>query len=580
MRFRNSPHRPHLAAVLGAASVVAALTLVSAGTVSAVGPTIPAKGATPTPTTARKAPSATTKSTSGKSTSKTTISKSASKARTPSVKGDFTMFASPSKRTIAAGEETTTQVTLKKTGGFASIVNITASGVPSGVKISFPPRIQFFAPVTMKVPASVDDGTYKITFRGTSGKISRTATFTLVVDGVLEGAEEGDAGDELPEVGPSSSGPSTVPGASTLPGASTVPGASTTAPSTTIGANTTSTTVAGVVRSLNPTTTVFGATTVAGTTVAAGDYSVAVSPVRVILPVGGAQSFPITASINGAPLTTATYTLAGLPTGVTSSLGTASSLGATTVTLSAPAGTAAGTSVITVAASSNGIAKSATFELIVTTDMAVAITPQTLVATAGGSASASVTVGTVTSFTSLSTLSLSGLPAGVTGSFATPTFTSGTTTLTLAVGSTVAVGNYPFTLTATAGSTIRSSLATLSVNATTGSTGGTGTATNTGTAAELSLSLNPAAQSVAVNGTIRYTATVSGTAVGTAGAVIAVGGLPQNASVSVVSNPTTNTSTITITVAAPVALGTSTIVVTATAGSLFRTATTQLTITA
>ncbi len=569
-RHLNSEHRAKGAAGLFGISALAIAVAFGATTAAnAVGPTLPPKpaaGATPT-TVKKSTPSKTTRAKSG--STKTTAKKSSA-----STKGDFTMSAAPSKQTIAAGETTTTQINLKKASGFASIVNITASGVPAGVKISFPPRIQSFAPVSVKVPTSVDDGTYRITFKGTAGKLVHTTVFTLVVDGILEGATD----DTLPGLDPTAS--STAPGASTVPGASTttVPGASTVPGSTTIPPSTTSTTTAGVVRPLNSTTTLPGSAGPTTTTLvaAAGEFVIAVNPVRVILPVGGAQTFPITASSNGAPVTNVTYTLAGLPTGVTSSLGTASAQGATAVTVTAPAGTAPGTSVITVAGSANGKTKSATFELIVTADLAVAVTPQALVATAGGSTSGSVTLGTVTTFTAVATLSISGLPAGVTPTFASPSFTSGTTTLTLAVAATVPVGTYPFTVTATAGSTVRSSIATLAVNAANGTTVSTGT----GTAAELSVAVNPTAQSTAINGNVRYTITVSGTAVGTAGAVIAVGGLPQNATISVVSNPTTNTATISITVGSPVALGVYNLTISATAGSLVRTSTAQLTVTA
>jgi hypothetical protein len=562
--------RPLIATCV-AATLALAFAAGSSSGVGAVGPTVPPKGATPSATTTKPAtsPSASPKSGSSKKTSskKSTGKKSTkSSSKSSSTKGNFTMSASPAKQTIAAGESTTTQVDLKKTSGFASIVTITASGVPNGVKLSFPPRIQNFAPVTVQVPASVDDGTYKITFKGTAGSLVHTTVFTLVIDGILEGA----TGDTLPPVGPDGS---TVVPPSTAPGSPT-----------TIAASTTTTTTNAIVRPLNSTIPGLPTTIATGpTTVAPGDFVVTPGLNRYIVPVGGGQVVNLTTLAAGAAVP-ATFAFTGLPAGVTAVPGVTNAQGVTAIALAAAPGTPVSTAVVTATATVNGRAKTTTFEVVLTADMAVVVNPNLFTAAPGGSATGSIWVGTAPGFATPSALSISGLPAGVTAAVGSPTLASGTTPLTLTVSASVPVGSYPFTVIATAGTVVRNSTASLTVGTGTAAAppttvAGSG-ATNTGTNADLALSLNPAAGTVAVNGTIKIAATVSGTAVGATGAVISVGGLPTNASVSVVTNPTTNTSTITIVVGAPVALGNYQVTVTATAGAFFRPAAYVLTVTA
>ncbi len=589
MRFRLPPLSTRVTAA-GLAATALSVILVAGSPITggAVGPTLPPKsGGTPTtkkastgPTTPKAAP----KKSSSKSTSKSTAKAATKKpaVKKPTTRGSFTMAANPSRRTVAAGETTTTEVGLKKSGGFSSIVNITASGVPDGVKLSFPPRIQNFAPVTAKISTSVDDGTYRITFRGTSGGISRTAVFTLVVDGILEGAVD-DPEDTLPVPGPDGSTTTTIAGAPPASGASTT---------TTASSTSTTTTTPGIVRSLSSTTIPVGGTTpvgstVAGTTIAPGDFTLTAAPFRIIVPVGGTANLPVTASAAGAPVTNVAYVLTNVPNGVTATVGAANAQGVSTVAIAAGANAPAVTAVVTVSGTANGRVKTTTFELVVITDMAVAVNPPSFTAAPGGAASGAVSVVGVPGFATQANLTITGLPSGVTPAFAVPTLLNATTTLTLTVAANVPAGTYPFTVTATAGNIVRNSLATLVVGTAPASASVTPTATgttvalsNTGTAAELSLTLNPITLSAPVGGAARITATVSGTAVGTAGAIISVGGLPQNASVSVVANPTTSTSTITIIIGSPVVIGTYPITVTATAGTLFRTATTQLTVTA
>jgi hypothetical protein len=72
----------------------------------------------------------------------------------------------------------------------------------------------------------------------------------------------------------------------------------------------------------------------------------------------------------------------------------------------------------------------------------------------GGTANYTVTITRTGGFTSAITMSISGLPAGATETFAPNPATGSSTTLTVTVAKSVAKGTYPFTVTGTGGSPV------------------------------------------------------------------------------------------------------------------------------
>jgi len=93
--------------------------------------------------------------------------------------------------------------------------------------------------------------------------------------------------------------------------------------------------------------------------------------------------------------------------------------------------------------------------------------------TQGTSATDTISVDDVDGFTGAVTLSVSGLPSGVTGTFATNP-TTGTSTLTLAASSSAATGSSTITVTGVSGSINKSTTFTLTVNSSGGGSGGGG----------------------------------------------------------------------------------------------------------
>lgn len=202
-------------------------------------------------------------------------------------------------------------------------------------------------------------------------------------------------------------------------------------------------------------------------------------------------------------------------------------------------------------------------------DFTLSPSASTLSAAAGSSGTITLTATPFNSFKTSVLLSTISLPSGVTAAFkpASIANASGTSTLTLTVGSSVAAGSYLIGIVGTAGSIANATAVNLTV---TGGTGG------------FSLSANPSSLSVQAgkSGTSTISSGVSG---GFSSAVsLAASGLPSGVTASF--SPTTisggsGSSTLTLTASSGASAGTSTLTITGAGGGLTETATISLTIT-
>jgi len=95
---------------------------------------------------------------------------------------NFTVSASPSSQTVTSGGAASYNVTISPTGGFASQVTLSVSGLPSGATGSFTPN-PATASATLSVTTSTSTlpGGYTLTIIGVSGSLTHTTTVTLVV---------------------------------------------------------------------------------------------------------------------------------------------------------------------------------------------------------------------------------------------------------------------------------------------------------------------------------------------------------------------------------------------------------------
>lgn len=97
---------------------------------------------------------------------------------------DFTITVSPTSRSVKRGHSTTYTVTVAASGGFTGTVSLSVSGLPSGTSGTFSPSsINTAGTSTLTVLTANGSarGTFTLTFQGTSGTLSHTATATLTL---------------------------------------------------------------------------------------------------------------------------------------------------------------------------------------------------------------------------------------------------------------------------------------------------------------------------------------------------------------------------------------------------------------
>lgn len=191
-------------------------------------------------------------------------------------------------------------------------------------------------------------------------------------------------------------------------------------------------------------------------------------------------------------------------------------------------------------------------------DFGGSVSPGSQTVVPGGTTSYTVTVSPLNGFTGDVTLSVSGLPSGVTGGFSPNPVTggSGTSTLTLNAASSTALGNYTFTITGNSGSLAHSITANLTVNSSLGDFTG---------------SVQPNPQNILAGGSATYTITISPTGGYTGDVNLSVTGLPPGSTSNL--SPTTihaasGTATLTIFTASSTPQNVYPITITATSGPL------------
>jgi hypothetical protein len=212
------------------------------------------------------------------------------------------------------------------------------------------------------------------------------------------------------------------------------------------------------------------------TAATAADFSLGVMPASISLTANGTTNVvSILATAQNGFSSNVQVTIAGLPTGVTaqpSSL-TLTPGTAATVTLSAPAGTAAGSSTATITGTSGALTHAASLPITVIApppaqaDFSLAVSPQSLSLTVGGAGQpVQLTATALNGFSATTAVALSGLPAGVTANPASVSLTPGTPqSITLTAGNSAQAGTANVAFTGTSGSLSHTATLALTVAA-------------------------------------------------------------------------------------------------------------------
>jgi subtilase family serine protease len=188
--------------------------------------------------------------------------------------------------------------------------------------------------------------------------------------------------------------------------------------------------------------------------------------------------------------------------------------------------------------------------------------PTSLTIVQGAAGSTAITINPLNGFSSGVNLSVSSLPSGVSASFATnPTTTS--SLLTLSATGTVSIGTFAVTVTGSSGSLSSKATVSLTVNP----------------VGDYTLSASPAGLSITQGTKVATTITVSPLNGFNSSVSLSASGLPAGVTAALNPTSTTTTSSLTLTASTTAALGTFTITVTGSSGPLSHATTVSLTVT-
>jgi uncharacterized cupredoxin-like copper-binding protein len=254
------------------------------------------------------------------------------------------------------------------------------------------------------------------------------------------------------------------------------------------------------------------------------DFGIALSPATVTAIAGGSQStFAVSTTGQNGFANAVMVTLSGLPAGATASPASPFSVPAgasQTVTLSIPSTVSAGNFTLTASGTSAALTHSATLALTVDPggDFSIATAPSTLTVTAGGSTSFALSITGQNGFANAVMVTLSGLPAGVTASPASPFSVpaGGSQTVTLSIPATVSAGNFTLTASGTSAALTHSASLTLTVDP----------------VADFNIVLSPAALTVNAGASNSFTVSITGQGEFTGSVAVTLAGLPAGATTS------------------------------------------------
>jgi len=191
-------------------------------------------------------------------------------------------------------------------------------------------------------------------------------------------------------------------------------------------------------------------------------FTLAASPTSVSVVQGKSGTSTITTTVSGGFSSAVALTASGQPTGVTATFNPTSiaapGSGTSTLTLAVASTAVAGTYTITVTGTGGGLTHTATVSLTVTAasagTFAISVSPTSGYLDQGQSGYGVVTTTVSGGFDAAISLSATGLPTGVTGSFSPTSIAapgSGSSDFTLTVARNAPTGTYPITITGTSG---------------------------------------------------------------------------------------------------------------------------------
>src|SRR5579859_3347458 len=389
---------------------------------------------------------------------------------------DFSVTPAQSSLSVTAGGSASDTVTVSALNGFTGTVALSVNGVPSGATASFnPTSVTGSGSSTVTIATgTAATGTYTLTITGTSGGLTHSTTVTLNINpstSLPAGWNDTDIG--MPGLAGS---------ASFSNGVFTVNGSGTDIWSSSDSFNYASESLTGdvtitarVASQQNTSAWAKSGVMIRETTAANAAYVfVFVTPsngVNMQYRNGTGTSAVQLGQQTGhvAPYWVRLVRSGSTFTGFSSADGMSwTQVGSISVTMATNA-----LEGLAVCAHNNTALNTSTFDNVTLStpapDFSIAASPSSQTVTAGGSTSYTASLSPINGFTGTVSLSVSGLPNGVTGTF-NPTSVSGSGSSTLSVSTSTAAstGTFTLTITGTSGTLTHSTTASLTINPTTG----------------------------------------------------------------------------------------------------------------
>ncbi|HET7184318.1 MAG TPA: protease pro-enzyme activation domain-containing protein [Terriglobales bacterium] len=292
----------------------------------------------------------------------------------------YTLSASPGSLTIVQGSQGFSTIAITPLNGFSGTVALSASGLPGGVTASFnPATAATSSTLTFAASGTAAIGTTVVTITGTSGSLTRQTQITLTVNpppsytlsaspsslNVIQGGQSS----STITINPLNGFSGTVAlSASGLPSGVTASfnPASTTGTSTlTFTAGATAVTGSVIVTITGTSGSLTASTTISLTVTLAPDFYLSASPTSMSIARGSQQTTNITVvPVNGFN-SNVTFSVSGLPKGVSAAFTPNPATSTSTLTLTTSNGANVGTSTVTITGASGALRHQTTISLTV-----------------------------------------------------------------------------------------------------------------------------------------------------------------------------------------------------------------------
>ncbi|QNI30602.1 DUF1929 domain-containing protein [Alloacidobacterium dinghuense] len=388
----------------------------------------------------------------------------------------FSVASSPSSQTILEGNGTTYAVSVTPSYGFTGNVSFSVTGLPSGATTTFSPTSvtgSGSATLTVNTSTSTPTGTYTLTITAASGTVTYSTQVKLVVNAFLLAATptsrtilKGDGTTYSVSVTASSGFTGnvsfTVTGLPSGATASFSPASFSGSGSSTLTVNTSSSTPTGI-HTLTITASSGPMAYSTQVKLVANAFSLPATPTSRVVSRGNSTTFSVSVTPSVGFAGNVSFSVTGLPSGVTASFSPTSvaGSGSSTLTVNTSSSTPTGTYYFWINAANGSLTNATEIKLIVV-DFSMSVSPSSRTVARNSSGAYSVSVSALGSFSSTVTFNVSGLPTGTSASFS-PSSVRGTSTstLTISASASASTGNYSLTITATGGGLTHSANVTL-----------------------------------------------------------------------------------------------------------------------